>query len=141
MKKTIGLLVCAMVVSTMLYAQPKTEKEVAVAVESLKKAMTDGNRQELEAIAAPQLSYGHSSGLVEDKATFVEHIASGRSDFVNIEFLNQAISLSGNTALVRHRLKGTTNDGGVAGTVDLGILLVFQKQNGKWLLLARQAYK
>lgn len=141
--KQISLLLCtlAFFAVTTVKAQTKGEKEVAAAVETLKKAMIDGDRKELEAIAADQLSYGHSSGLVEDKAAFVEHIASGRSDFVTIDFNQQTIKVSGNTAIVRHHLSSKTNDNGVPGNVELGIMLIFQKQHGKWLLLARQAYK
>ena len=35
----------------------------------------------------------------------------------------------------------TTNDGGKPGTVKLKVLLIFQKENGAWKLLARQAVK
>lgn len=122
-------------------AQTKAEKEVAAAVETLKKAMIDGTRSKLEAIAAEKLSYGHSSGKVEDKAAFVESIASGKSDFVTITLSNQTIQVSGNTAVVRHHLDADTNDSGKVGTVSLNIMLVFQKQFGRWVLLARQAVK
>ncbi|MEK7226911.1 MAG: nuclear transport factor 2 family protein, partial [Bacteroidota bacterium] len=35
----------------------------------------------------------------------------------------------------------TTNDGGKPGEVHLLVMLVWQKQGGKWILLARQAVK
>ncbi len=141
MKKTISILLCCFLAFTVVKAQTKSEKQVAAAVETLKKAMIDGDRSELDAIAAEQLSYGHSSGVVQDKAAFVEAIASGKSDFVTIDLTNQTIQVSGNTAIVRHHLSAKTNDSGNPGNVELGIMLVFQKQHGKWLLLGRQAFK
>lgn len=139
--KVLSLLIVCLLTTAIVSAQTRDEKQVAAAVETLKKAMIDGDRSQLEAVAAEKLSYGHSGGKVEDKAAFVESIASGKSDFVSIDLTNQTIQVSGKTAVVRHHLSAKTNDGGNPGTVSLNILLVFQKQHGKWLLLARQAVK
>ena len=122
-------------------AQSKEEAAVTAAVENLKKAMIDGDKAGLQNITADQLSYGHSSGKVEDKATFVDNIVSGKSDFVTIDLTNQTIAIAGDAAIVRHTLAATTNDGGNPGNVKLNILLVWQKQKGQWKLLARQAVK
>ena len=124
-----------------VYAQNKEEAAVSNAVEQLRKAMIDGNKAELETIASDKLSYGHSSGYVEDKTEFVDKIATGKSDFVTIELKDQTISVSGKAAVVRHKLNATTNDNGKPGEVHLAILLVFQKENKQWKLLARQAVK
>jgi ketosteroid isomerase-like protein len=139
-KKVIFVLV--VLTSTIcIHAQSKDETAVTSAVETLRKAMIDGDRAALESIAADQLSYGHSGGHIDDKKEFVEKIASGKSDFVTIELLNQTVSVSGKTAIVRHKLNATTNDGGKPAEVHLLVLLVWQKQHGKWVLLARQAVK
>jgi len=122
-------------------AQTADEKNVLAAVEKMRLAMISGERKALEQIVATDLSYGHSSGKIEDKATFVETIASGKSDFVEITLSNQTVKVTGTTALVRHQLDAKTNDGGKPGEVHLGILLVWQKQGKTWKLLGRQAYK
>ncbi len=122
-------------------AQSKAETGVANAVEKLRKAMIDGNKEELESIVSDKLSYGHSSGYVEGKTEFVDKIVSGKSDFVTIELKDQAISISGKTAVIRHKLNATTNDNGKPGEVHLSILLIFQKVKKEWKLLARQAVK
>ncbi|MGV3507717.1 MAG: nuclear transport factor 2 family protein [Sphingobacteriaceae bacterium] len=140
MKRTYLLLFC-LVISTGLNAQSKAEKQVETSVEKLKQAMISGDRASLENIAADDLSYGHSSGNIENKAAFVESIASGKSDFVNMDLQDQVITVSGKTALVRHKLLADIFDGGKAGKIKLGVLLVFQKQKGEWKLLARQAFK
>ena len=117
------------------------ETAVAAAVEQLRLAMVSGDRMSLENIAAEQLSYGHSSGLVENKAAFVEKIASGNSDFISISLSDQSIVISGKTAVVRHKLDAVTNDGGKPGEAHIKVLLVWQKQGKQWKLLARQAVK
>jgi ketosteroid isomerase-like protein len=141
MKKTFYLLLLFVGISMSAQAQSKDEKEVAAAVEALKTALVSGKKSQLEAIAAPNLTYGHSSGLIEDKAAFVENIVSGKSDFVSIDLTDQTIKLDGDIALVRHKLSAKTNNSGTPGTANLGVLLVWKKQQGKWKLLARQAFK
>lgn len=134
---SIFVLTCFFTVS----AQRKQEKSVADVVQQLKKAMIDGNKTELVNLVSDKLSYGHSGGHIDDKAEFVEKIASGKSDFVTIDLTEQTISISGKTAIVRHLLSAKTNDDGKPGDVHLRVMLVWQKQSGKWKLLARQAVK
>lgn len=125
-------------VSYVSFAQ---EADVAKAVESLKQALLDGKKESLEKIAHANLTYGHSSGLIEDKAAFVEALASGKSDFVSINISDQVIKVSGNTATVRHKLSGETMNNGTTTPINLSVLLVFVKEKGDWKLLARQAVK
>lgn len=140
-KRNLLGLILMLTLTTITNAQSKDEAAVAKASEELRVAMVNGDRALLEKLAAEQLSYGHSGGHVDDKKEFVEKIASGKSDFVTIDITEQTISVSGKTAIVRHILKAKTNDGGKPGEVHLRILLVWQKQNGEWKLLARQAVK
>jgi hypothetical protein len=141
MKKTTFALMFVILSGTTLWAQSNDEKAVEVAVESLRKAMVDGNEPLLKGITAKDLTYGHSSGLMEDQNAFVTALASGKSDFVSIELKEQTITVLGDIALVRHKLFGDSNSGGKPSEVKLGVLLVWQKQQGQWRLLARQAYK
>lgn len=141
MKKTFGLLLLYVALCISVQAQSKEEKEVAAAVENLRKAMIDADKAQLEKLAADELTYGHSSGTIEDKDAFIEALVSGKSDFETMDLTDQTIKVAGNTALVRHQLSAKVNDSGKPGNVNLGILLVWQKQGGNWKLLARQAYK
>ena len=140
MKQIIALALFSVIACTGI-AQSKDSTAVAASIEALKKAMIDGDKVGLQKLTANQLSYGHSGGKVEDKATFIENIVSGKSDFVTIDLTNQTIAMAGDAAIVRHTLSATTNDNGTPGTVKLNILLVWQKQKGQWKLLARQAVK
>ena len=103
--------------------------------------MIEADRVTLEGLTSDSLSYGHSTSRIEDKKEFVDNIVSGKSDFVTIDLTEQTISISGNVAVVRHVLSATTNDSGNPGTTKLKVLLIWQKEKGKWKLLARQAVK
>ena len=141
MKRILSFLLPMLLLGVVSMAQSKDEAAVTAAVETLRKAMVDGDKAALENITAEELSYGHSGGKIEDKTAFVNAIASGASDFVTIDLTDQTVKIAGNTAIVRHTLSATTNDGGKPGAVKLYILLIWQKQKGDWKLLARQAVK
>jgi ketosteroid isomerase-like protein len=140
-KKITLIMLLAIVIAGTTQAQSKKEKQVTAAVETLRKGMIDGDRTTLENIAATSLTYGHSGGHIDDKKEFVEKLAGGSSDFVTIDLSEQTITVTGNTAIVRHNLVATTNDGGKPATVKLKVLLVWQKLNGGWKMIARQAVK
>ncbi len=141
MKRILCLISFCLVISAASYAQSADEKQVAAAVESFRKAIIDPTQENLGALTATELSYGHSGGKMEDKATFIESLVSKLFDFVTVELTQQTIKIVGNTAIVRHNLMADTNDGGKPGTAKIGVLQIWQKQQGKWKLLARQAFK
>jgi ketosteroid isomerase-like protein len=141
MKLFLSLLVLCFVSTTLLLAQTADEKAVAAAVEKFRQAMVASDKATLENMSSEALSYGHSNALVEDRAAFLEQFVTGQTDFVNITLSNQTIKIVGNAAVVRHRLVGDTNNNKVPGTVDLIVLMVWEKQKGEWKLLARQAVK
>ncbi len=146
MKKTILLTLCCLSLgfSGPSFAATKSEKNIKqleARVEQLRTAMIDGNAEKLKELSASELNYGHSGGHVENQAEFIEKIVSGRSDFVTIELKDQTIQLVKDIAIVRHNLVGTTSNLGKPGVVDIGVMLIWQKQGGTWKLLARQAFK
>jgi len=124
-----------------VHAQTKDETAVANAVEQLRKAMVDADSVTMDKLTSAKLSYGHSGGHIDDKAEFIRKIVSGKSDFVKLELPEQTVSISKNTAVVRHKFDALTNDNGKPGEVHLSVLQVWQKLHGQWVLLARQAVK
>ena len=140
MKKYIAFLsICFLLSGLNIAAQTKDEKEVAEVIEKLRKAMVEADKQTLENITAEQLTYGHSSGKIDTRTSFVADLASGKSDFVSITLSEQIITMSDNLALVRHKLIGETNDNGKTSPINLNVLLVWQKQKGQWKLIGRHA--
>ena len=122
-------------------AQSPQEVSVASAAEKLRVLMIDPDARGLDALVAPELSYGHSSGRVENKAQFMESLAAGTSDFVTLELTGQSVQVVKDAAIIRHVLNATTNDSGKPGAVSLKVLQVWQNQQGQWKLLARQAVR
>jgi hypothetical protein len=126
----------------MVFSQGKEQEAVATAVLKLNQAMIDGNQISLDELASEKLSYGHSIGLVEDKDTFINSIIDGKFGFKSIDLTDQKIILDGSVAIVRHNFSAITdNKGQEPGTAHLHVMQVWQKEKGKWLLIARQATK
>jgi len=124
--------------------QPRVsaKKQVEEAVESLRKLMVEPDSIRLSAMASDKLTFGHSSGKIQNKQEFLHSFLNGDTDFTSLEFTNQTVIVSGSTAIVRHTLTGGTHDKGKEpGTANLLIILVWQKVKGQWILLARQAVK
>ena len=119
-----------------------SEKEnVSNAVNALYGAMVVPNKQILELYTTDDLTYGHSSGTLENKDKYIDEVLNGSFDYLSITPENQTINISGNNAVVRHLFIAKGSDGGKITDVRIGVLMVFQKKNDHWKLLARQAYK
>ena len=129
--------------ATTLPARAETTDQAAVAdaVAALTKAMLAADKAKLESLVSDQLSYGHSAGKVENKKEFVEVIATKKTVYKSIELSNQTVAVAGNNAIVRHVFTAETEANGKPGSAKVGALQVWQKQDGAWKLLARQAFR
>lgn len=141
MRKVFFPFVFLLLLTVAASAQSKDEGEVAAAVEKFNQAMVQADGGSLERLTAEELSYGHSSGKVQDKTAFVEDVVKGPFDFVTIDVADQTIKMAGETAVVRHVFSSQATNNGSPTNIRIGNVLVWQKQAGEWKLLARQAFK
>jgi hypothetical protein len=74
-------------------AQSRKEVQVGKAVEEMRQLMINPEKEGLDQMTDEQLSYGHSSGVIDNKSDFIEKLLSGRSDFVSIELKDQTIQI------------------------------------------------
>ncbi|AKV08274.1 hypothetical protein B723_18435 [Pseudomonas fluorescens NCIMB 11764] len=117
------------------------EKDVAQAVDHLTQAMLKKNIPELNALTAENLTYGHSSGKIQNKQEYIADIETGRSAFKTLEMQNQTITLSGDVALVRNHFSAQALKGTEVIPTEIENFQIWQKQKGRWLLVGRQAFK
>lgn len=95
----------------------------------------------MEQLAAAQLSYGHSSGKVQNKAEFVEGVVTRKAVVKSLDFPELTVAAAGDVAIARHLYVSDSETDGKPNHTRIGVLAVWQKQDGSWKLLARQAYK
>lgn len=123
------------------FAQSNEEGAVLQAVDALNKAMIDADRAKLEELVADQLSYGHSSGVIQTKSQFVDSIINKDTIYKAISLTEPSTAIAGNNAIVRHTATVDYEDKGKSGSAKIGVLQVWIKQDGRWKLLARQAFR
>ena len=124
-------------------AQAASADETAVteAIEALRKATLTPDKAKLEALAAEQISYGHSSGLVQNKAEMINGYMTRKTTIKSIEFPELTVAVVGNAAIARHLYLQEGEQDGKPNSVKIGMVQVWQKQDGSWKLLVRQGYK
>jgi Domain of unknown function (DUF4440) len=122
-------------------AQPGEEAAVTRAVDALVRAMIAADRAQLEAVTAPELSYGHSYGRTENRKEFVDGVLSGNLVAKSIDLTDRRVTIVGNDAIVRHNFTADpVNRAGQIVRVRIGQMQVWRKRGGDWMLLAHQAY-
>ena len=128
----------ALVLGTSSLASADNE-EAAVnqAIENLRKAMVDADKDKLAELVSDQLSYGHSSGVLETKAQYIDVIASKKTIYKSINLLEPSVTVAGPNAIARHIFTAETEAGGKPGSARVGVLQVWQKQ--AWRLEAARA--
>src|SRR5690348_5385726 len=69
-------------------AQAEAADQTALnqAVEALRKATLAQDKAKLEQLSAAELSYGHSSGVVQNKAEFIDGVMTRKAVVKSIEF-------------------------------------------------------
>ena len=79
------LAVSALALTTPALAASGDEDAVAKKVEAFRLAQIAADPKALGALCADEVSYSHSNGKVEDKATFVANATDGKAKFLSIE--------------------------------------------------------
>ena len=123
--------------SPLALSQASDEPAVTHAVETFYKAFTSSDRNQLDMLCADKLSFGHSSGRIENKAQFIDGVIKSVQVWKSFDVARHSIQLEGNYAIVRNETTGTRNRDGKTETIKNGVLMVWQKQDGRWKLLAR----
>ena len=119
------------------------EEAVAKNLEAFRAAQVSANAEILASLCAAELSYSHSDGRVEDKATFIANATNGKSKVLSLLYESPSIRVVGPAAIVRFHWLGEAEavaDGKKSST-NLHILMNWQKQGSEWKLLSRGSTK
>jgi hypothetical protein len=125
------------------FAALADEDAVATSVEAFRAAQVAADAKAFDALCAAELSYSHSDGRVEDKATFIANATNGKTKFLSLAYQDLKIRVVSTAAIVRFHWVGESEavaDGKKSAT-NLHILMNWQKQGADWKLLSRAATK
>jgi hypothetical protein len=96
----------------------------------------------LEKVFHPDLTYGHSSGVIENKAQAIEHVVNGGGTYTAINLSDTKVVVHGTTAVVTgkaeyHEITKEKKE----TTANLVVLSAWMKGPKGWQMIARQATK
>jgi ketosteroid isomerase-like protein len=125
------------------FAASADEEAVAKGVEAFRAAQISDDAKALDALCAEELSYSHSDGRVEDKASFIANATNGKSKFLSLEYQDPKIRVVGTAAIVRFHWVGESQSAadGKKTATNLHVLMNWQKQGADWKLLSRASTK
>jgi ketosteroid isomerase-like protein len=130
----------AMLGSGTARANASDEATVIERVDILRKATQEADKAKLEQVTSGQLSYGHSGGRVETKEQFINAVVTRKAVVKSLAFPELKVAVAGNAAIARHIWLSESELDGKTTTTRIGVLQVWQKQDGDWKLLARQGF-
>jgi ketosteroid isomerase-like protein len=120
-------------------SDPQAEKEVMAAMETWRQALLKKDGAALARLYHEDIRYGHSSGLVEDKKTAVNHIVTTKADYASVDLIDTKVSVHGNFALVNGRVNYKQVTDGKANDVKLHVLHVWVRTPQGWQMIGRQS--
>jgi ketosteroid isomerase-like protein len=121
-------------------AEPADEATIKKVVDELRAAWFKQDKAKLESLTAEQLSYSHSDARLENKAKFIDGVMTRKATFKSLEFPDLTVQTVGNVAVVRHLWVSESELEGKVTNTKIGVLQVWQKQDG-WKLLARASWR
>jgi len=138
------LLLMPLVIScSFIFGQSKQERDVLANSRLLHKTVF-GTRDSsaLEELFASTLTYGHSSGKIQNRAEAIDGIIHNKSTYTDTSLKSYNVMINDDAAIVRYVIRETeTNAEGKALPLRLSIMLVWVKEKGKWKLFGRQAVR
>lgn len=105
-------------------------------------ATVKGDRDALEAVFSDDLRYAHSTGTVDDKASYVDLVSSGKAKYVTYDYVERDFTFPApGIALMAGKVHiKSFADNKVYDSI-LSYLAVWRKENGTWKFLAWQSCK
>lgn len=103
-------------------------------------AVVAADKARLTTVFSDDLRYAHSTGSVDNKASLVELIASGKSKYLSWKYVERNFTFPApGIALMtgRARLKISNAEG--TSEMTLGFLAVWREEKGQWRFLAWQS--
>ena len=137
----IGVMLSA-VGSAVGFAQAgKPEQQVMQAEKERFAAMVKGDRAVLEKLLADDLTYIHSTALLESKEQFIKSVTSGNIDYVSIapSDSDAKVRINGTTAIVNGVAAVNVIDTGKDLKIKIRYTTIQTNRGGSWQLQAWQA--
>lgn len=119
----------------------ETKADIVGLDQAWRKAILAKDTAALDKMLAEDLVYGHATGIVDTKATYIAKVKSGKQLYQTLEQKKVRVNLYGDAALTHSwmHVTGINQD----GKFDDKVMLIhfWVKQNGTWRLAGHQTTK
>ena len=115
------------------------EQEVLQAEQERIAAVISANIARLQQLLSDDLTYTHSSALVESKTDFLNSIKSGTIKYEAMNHKMVKVSLYGDTAVLRGQSDVKLQSKGQPLSLQLRFIAVYVKKDGRWQMTAWQS--
>ena len=141
MRRLVLVAVMLACTSSLSAQMGKMEQQVLQAEKDRFEAMVKGDRAALEKLLADDLTYTHSTALLETKEQFLKSVTTGNIDYVSIvpSETDWKIRINGNTAVVNGVAAVNVLDTGKDRKIRIRFTTVQANRGGAWQLLAWQS--
>lgn len=105
-------------------------------------AIIAGDRAQLTTIFADDLRYAHSNGVVDDKASYIDILVSGRTKYLLIDYTERNFTFPApGVALMTGRARVQVSKADGKQDMVLSFLAAWREEKGQWRFLAWQSCK
>jgi len=133
-----------MVTAPTLFAADKEEAAVLAAEHGWSKGVSSSDYAMLEKFLADDLTYTHSTGAVDTKASYIEKLKKGTMRYFKADYpAEPRVEMLGKDAAITIGKVDvvTLGAGGAHTAATLSFLHAFVKRHGQWQLVAHQSAK
>lgn len=114
---------------------PADEKAVRESVDRFNTAAKAGDAATLDKLLHAELIYGHSSAMIEDKATCVKALVAGKPNFVMQP--GSTVQVFGKTAVVHGKMIANVVQQGKPVQIPLDVVQVWVNEGKAWRMVTR----
>ncbi len=137
-----SLLISAALSLTLSATPPPKPAQQAVldAENAWSAALVSGDVNALDRAMGPDLTYGHATGDMDTKASYLGRIRSGTLKYTQFQYdPGISVRVYGKTAVLNGSAEVKSINNGQASDPHLRFLHVYVHQNGHWILIAHQS--
>jgi hypothetical protein len=134
----------ALVIAPSLLAADKEEAGVLAAEKGWSTGVAGPDYSMLDKFLADDLSYTHSTGATDTKASYIQKLKDGKARYFKVEYTAEpSVKMLGKDAAITIGKVNvvTLGAGGAQSPATLVFLHAFVKRHGQWQLVAHQSAK
>jgi ketosteroid isomerase-like protein len=124
----------------MVLTAAQVEQEVLAADAERVRALLANDIPALEALLGDDLTYVHSNGMLDTKASYIESLRSGASRYLTMDMSDLSVrALGEDVAVINAKFEARVLVRGGEVNPKPRVLMVYARRDGRWQMVAWQS--